>query len=90
MHPRENIITPAVVDTLLQKYKVPEEKKPMMNDIISLYLCHADSPKVFARKAREYTEQHNISPTDARAALIIFTQVRDDIQSILTQKANEN
>lgn len=87
---RRQVITPAVVETLLDRYQVPSEKRGLMRIIVDFYLKHADDPKQFGKEARAYTVQEHIDPADANAALVVFMQVRNDIIALLQKSAAEN
>ena len=79
-----------VIESFLEKYEVPNDKKGMMRAIIDFYIKHIDHPKIFAKEARDYTVREHIDPIAARAALMIFAQIRDDIVDLLKRKADEN
>ncbi|OGJ57679.1 hypothetical protein A2881_04210 [Candidatus Peribacteria bacterium RIFCSPHIGHO2_01_FULL_55_13] len=84
------IITADTVNGLLDKYKVPHDRKPVLVDIIALYLQYNDDPSEFGKRAREYTVIHGVDPATANAALSIFRNVRNDLQGIVKKAAQDS
>ncbi|MBM3231518.1 hypothetical protein FJZ28_04315 [Candidatus Peregrinibacteria bacterium] len=87
---RRRIVTPHVIETLLDAYEVPDQQRQTLRDIIELCLVHGDDPKVFAKHAREYTVTRNLPADVARTTLLVFSSMRANMDTLFQKAAESN